>query len=496
LGKLLLINHASYIRRVALLEDEVVREIYVQKPDDRTIVGNIYLGRVQRFLPGINAAFIDIGLERPGFMYAGDARKQVKGVPVAHQAIGPTGGTAGPPPIDGILKIGQSLLVEVTKEPLKTKGPRVSAQLSIAGRGLVYLVGSRPDVGISKKIGSHEDRVRLKKLLKSIKEPEEAIIVRTVSEHWSEGEFTADLVYLRNIATHILKTGARAEKIRCLYQDLDLALRSVRDLVTGDFEGIIVDDHDCFERIKKFVGSYLPAYKSKVFLARDDSPLFEQYGIELDIDRAMDRRVWLASGGHLVIDETEALTTIDVNSGSCAGREDGGDTILRVNEEAAEQAAHQLRLRDIGGIIVIDFIDMASKEHRQKVNAMMGELLRKDRARTHLLPMNDFGLIQFTRERVRDSLGQKLSMPCPLCKGGGTVKSPWTLSIKILGKIEVLLNNPRVNQLQVVGHTDVLAELADTFAEPLDSLQSRFRKKIVLFPREDYDFDQFRIVPQ
>ena len=489
----LLINKTSLFTRVAWVQDDRVRKVLVERPEERSLIGNIYRGRVTRILPGINAAFVEIGLAQPGFLYVRDLEGLLNG---------PDRSPSNPPlntrttPIKDLLRIDQPIVVQITKDPVKTKGPRVTTNLSVAGRLLVYGLTTSPGIAVSKRVESVKERERLENLLGSLKKEDENIVVRTAGEGKVKADFAADLAYLREIVEAIRARIKDDPREGGIYGDLDLPHRCIRDMVDADFDDIIVDDIEVYGQLASFTEQYLPAIRPVLRLADSGPPLFERYDVERTLMGAITPRVWLESGGHLVIEETEALTSIDVNSGRYSGTRDIEENHLQINVDAAKEIAIQLQLRDIGGIIVIDFIDIRSTSARKTVTDVLKQSLTADRAKTKVLPMSSIGLVQITRERTRNSIGRKLTTTCPTCQGNGVLISPWTLSCQILSRAEVLLSDSRIKELQVVSHSDVIDELKTTFGQALADLQRRTDKNIVLMPRDDYHFDKFDIIPK
>jgi len=489
----LLINKTALFTRVALIQAERVRKILVERPEERSLIGNIYRGRVTRILPGINAAFVEIGLKQPGFLYVRDLEGLING-----RGTSPDKPTRDirKTPIKDLLRIDQPIVVQITKDPVKSKGPRVTTNLSIAGRLLVYGLTNPPGISISKRIEANEERERLSTLLRAQKNTDENVVVRTAGEGKSEADFAADLKYLREIGEAIQTRLTTNQREGGIYGDLDLPHRCMRDMVDPSFDEIIVDDIELYGQLTSFSEQYLPNIRSLLRLADNKSSLFEDYGVERALVGAISPRVWLENGGHLVIEETEALTSIDVNSGRFSGTQDIEENHLKINVEAAKEIAIQLQLRDIGGIIVVDFIDIRSAASRQSITDVLKQSLASDRAKTKVLPMSSIGLVQITRERTRNSVGRKLTATCPTCQGNGVLISPWTLSCQILSRAEVLLSDDRFKEIQVVSHSDVIDEIKTTFGEALANLQSRTGKNIVLMPRDDYHFDKFDIIPK
>ena len=393
-SNLLVVNADGPETRVALVEDGLLGDLFIERKGERGIAGNIYKGRVERVLPGMQAAFVNIGLEKSAYLHVSD----VRGTPNALRRLSPPKGEEGAERADGdddgeapklpksaanarieeLLKEGQEVVVQVTKEPISTKGARTTRYLSLPGRHLVFMP-TVDHIGISRRIGSDKERKRLRQVLSKLVPPGSGVIVRTVAEGLSERELQADLAYLIKIWNEIVR---RTESGGCpsiLFSDLDLVLRSVRDLFTSDVETMIVDARPAYDRVKKFIADYMPGFEGQIELYDGAEPIFDGYGIEIEIDRALERKVWLKSGGYLIIDETEALTAIDVNTGKFVGNKSLEDTITQTNLEAAREVAEQLRVRSIGGMIVVDFIDMDRPQNRDRVLRAFKDFLKKDK---------------------------------------------------------------------------------------------------------------------
>jgi ribonuclease G len=432
----ILINATGDEIRVALVEGGQVTEFYVERKRDASQVGNIYKGKVLKILPGMQSAFVDIGLEKAAFLYVGDIRtdiiddyahlfedEQGNGieivthrrrhdllidelivdgqelmVQVSKDPIGSKGAR-----IDELIVDGQELMVQVSKDPIGSKGARITSYITIPGRYLV-LMPNVAHVGISRRIEDEEERARLRAIVESIKPEGVGLIIRTVSEDASEEELKSDLEFLTSVWQNIEKKKDHVSAPVLLYSDLDIVLRSVRDLMGQDIDRLVIDSPDDMESVKEFVSNYFPKLLNKIELYDGTEPLFEAYGIEMDISRALGRRVWLKSGGYIVIDQTEAMTVIDVNTGKFVGKEDLEDTILKTNLEAVKEVAYQVRLRNLGGIIIIDFIDMERYENREKVFNAFIEAMSRDRAKSTISHISELGLVQMARKRVREVL--------------------------------------------------------------------------------------------
>jgi ribonuclease G len=433
-GNQILINADPWETRVAVLDDAALVELHIERGHAHGIAGNVYKGKVIRVLPGMQAAFVDIGLEKAAFLHVSDlaAPEDIADEPPdvdeARDELGddelaaPRRRSTPLPPIEERLSKGDELLVQVAKEPIGSKGARVTAHVSLPGRYLVLMPGTR-HLGISRRIEDLEERDRLRAIVEAERPVEGGLIVRTACEGATKREIHYDIRYLTRLWALVRKTAESAPCPALVHRDLDLVLRTVRDLVAADVERLVVDAAPEYARVREFVETMMPRLASRVHHYQGVTPLFEQHGIETKIARALDRRVWLRSGGYLVIEQTESLTAIDVNTGRYIGKKSQEETVLRTNLEAAKQVVTQLRLRNLGGIIVIDFIDMEEPANRKKVFDVLQESMRADKARTNILRISELGLVEMTRKRTRESLGQLLSNPCPHCEGAGRVPS-------------------------------------------------------------------------
>jgi len=428
--KELLVNVTPPETRAALTEDGRVVEVFHERKGHRGLVGNVYLGRVHRVLPGMQAAFVSIGLDRDAFLYVEDALPSVVEEDGDDTATGSErqGSGVEKPRIDELVKEGQELVVQVTKDPISGKGPRVTAGLSLAGRTLVYLPSVR-EVGVSRRIVDDEERERLRKLLEEL--PGGGLIARTAAFGAGAAELAADHRYLADLAARIARQAEQAAAPALLHRELDLALRVARDLVGTDFAAIRVDDEATAARLTEFLAAVAPPLVPAVDVYSGDTPLFEAFGVEAEIANALEHRVELPWGGSLVIQQTEALVAIDVNTGKFVGKDALEDTVFAANVEAIPEIARQIRLRDLGGLLVIDFIDMGEPEHRREIVERFEAELAKDRARTRMLQLSDFGLIEVTRQRSRGNLEKTLTRACPCCSARGRVRTDMTLALDL-----------------------------------------------------------------
>ncbi|MGI6668885.1 MAG: Rne/Rng family ribonuclease [Acetivibrionales bacterium] len=408
------------VNRVALLEDGELAELYIERADSERMAGNIYRGKVTSVLPGMQAAFVDIGYEKNAFLYAGDVVAKKEYTEDEEDTVS----YAKSCNICELLKPGQELTVQVIKEPIGSKGPRVTTNITLPGRHLVLLPGA-DYTGVSRRIENGCERARLKKIAESLKPKGMGLIIRTASEGMNEEEdFAGDLRFLLNLWESIRKKELSGRVPRCIHKDPNLVYRVVRDLFTKDISKFIINDRRQYNKVLELIDMISPILKYRVEYFSKNYNLFEYYQLETQIARALSRKVWLKSGGYLVIDKTEALTAIDVNTGKYVGKRCLEDTVLKTNLEAAEEIAKQLRLRDIGGIIIIDFIDMHEHKHQQMVLDALKNALKKDRVKTTVVGMTGLGLIEMTRKKVRQELSTLLSMDCPYCGGTGKMTEP------------------------------------------------------------------------
>jgi len=489
----ILINVTREEIRVGLLEGGQVVEFYVERKRDASLVGNIYKGKVVKILPGMQSAFVDVGLEKAAFLYVADIITEMEDYAPFLEEEDKSNSIELVPrrgrqdlPIEELIQDGQELLVQVSKDPMGSKGARVTSYVTMPGRYLV-LMPSLEHIGISRRISDETERARLRSIVETIKPKGYGLIIRTASEGCTEEELKKDLEFLLLLWENIQKKRDRVAAPCLLYSDLDLAFRSVRDLMSQDVERLVIDSEDEFERIKEFVNTYFPKLLSKIELYGEGEPIFEAFGVEVDISRALGRKVWLKSGGYIVIDQTEAMTVIDVNTGKFVGKEDLEDTILKTNLEAVKEIAYQIRLRNLGGIIIIDFIDMERLENREKVFNAFLEAMKRDRAKNTILHISELGLIQMTRKRVRESLGRVLCEPCSYCEGKGFVKSPRTLCYEIFRKVSKLARHGG-EKIIVTAHPLVAELLSDEERTSLEEIENRYGVKVIV--KEDSKLHQ------
>jgi len=549
----IVINAVPEETRVAVLENRVLTELYIDRLKDQGIVGNVYKGRVVKVLPGMQAAFVDIGQERAAFLYVDDITVHmddysrfleevdekadeaavlddvaeftgaIPGEGSLTESL-PEGGGGGeeaggveepveretpetesrPPArprprrsgsrsIEDLLQEGQEIMVQVTKEPMGTKGPRVTMYISLPGRYLVFMPNVN-HVGVSRRIGRDEERGRLKDLIYRLRKPGTGYIVRTVTEGMTEEEVRADMAFLDLVWKNILKKKDTASAPVLLHNDLDLIFRTIRDLFTKKVDRLIVDAKPAYERIREFVNTFVPDLGSRVELYDREEPLFENLEIEMEISKALGRKVWLKSGGYIVIDHTEALTVIDVNTGRFVGKRHLEDTILKTNLEAVKEIAYQLRLRNIGGIIVIDFIDMERERNREKVYNVLQEAVSKDRAKTRIIRISELGLVQMSRERTREDLLRILCEPCGYCEGRGYTKSAITVCHELFREIRKIGSSPKSKKIIIGVHPDVANLLYDEERPSIEELEREFHKKVIIKADANLHIEQYDLV--
>jgi ribonuclease G len=494
MGSEILIDTTSHETRVALLENGSVTELYVEREKDKGIVGNIYKGIVTKILPGMQAAFVDMGLRRAGFLYVADVEplegtesleKLIEDDPIEEDdkllaEKRRPGRRAFDMPIEEVLQEGQEILVQVSKEPLGTKGARITAYITLPGRYLVFMPMVE-HIGISRRIANEEERLRLKEIVREAKIPGVGFIVRTVSEGVASHELHSDMTFLTKLWEDIQRKAATLAAPALVHPDLNIVLRTVRDLFTGEVDHLIMGNPQDYQSCLDFVRTYLPHLQPKIELYQEKEPIFEAYGVELEIERALGRKIWLKSGGYIVIDQTEALVAVDVNTGRFVGKRNPEETILQTNLEAVKEIVYQLRLRNIGGIIIIDFIDMEREESRDKVYNALLNALRTDRSRTRISKISDLGLVEMTRKRVRESLGRVLCRPCPYCDGSGTIKSAPTVCYEILREVHRAASTSEKRRKILVRLHPVVADLLlDEETGYLGSLEEQFQKQIVI----------------
>jgi ribonuclease G len=471
----IVINASVGETRVGIIERNLFTELHIERDDERNVAGAVVKGRVTRVLPGMQAAFVDIGLEKAAFLYAGDYYdNSVKsngnnGAPERSRGRSRNGSRQPPPSIDTLLREGQEIVVQVAKEPIGSKGARITSHISIAGRHLVVTPLSQR-VGVSRRIESDRERRRLREIVSRMRPDDLGFIIRTAGDKASEADLEADIRYLTSVWSDIQKKRETASAPCDLYSELSLPLRVIRDFVNGKTKRIVIDDRRVYEEMDDFLTRFVAEPKPRLEHYQGALPIFDHFNIESPIDANLGKKIFLKSGGHLVIDQSEALTAVDVNTGRFVGKRDLEETVLRTNLEAVKEVVHQLRFRNIGGIIIIDLIDMESAENRSKVYGALQEALKQDKARTNILKISELGLVEMTRKRTRENLVQQLCEPCPNCEGRGYVLSSESMAYKVLREIRkdlprfcgrqiAISVNPRVAEVLLARAHKACAEL-------------------------------------
>src|SRR5205809_1580395 len=496
------INSTPQESRIAIMEDGQLAEFLIERKADMGVAGNIYKGKVARVLPGMQAAFVEIGMEKAGFLHASDFSTEPEDVQILSSSgedVEFEEAPKPPPsrrlPLEKQISRGEEILVQVAKDPLGTKGARVTSHVSLPGRYMVFMPGTK-HIGISRRIESEEERKRLKEIAQSLGTENGGFILRTASEGRSKREIQRDLRFLTKLWKRIQQKAETVAAPALIHQDLDLITRTIRDFFTPDTERVVIDSAKDHRRIVDFVRQFMPRLRSKIVLYSDSEPLFDRIGIEEKIEKALDRRVWLRSGGYIIIERTEALTAIDVNTGRFVGKRNQEETIFKTNLEAAQEVVRQLRLRNVGGIIIIDFIDMEKEANRKKVYEALRETLKKDKARTNILKISELGLVEMTRQRTRESLENQLLSPCPHCDGRGRIKSSVTIAYDVLRAIKKQQANLQDGKNIIVRlHPDIANFLYDEKNHSLDNLEREINRKIIIKVSQELRHEQYEITP-
>ncbi len=503
----LIINVRPHETRVALVENGIIVELHVERKTGQELMGNIYRGKVVRVLPGMQAAFVDVGLDRTAFLYVSDVHKDFTELEkmLLEGNINGDFGLLGSSRtqanhfqrdsllIEDLLKEGQEIMVQVTKEPIGNKGARLTSHISIPGRHLV-LMPTVNHIGVSRKIEDKGERERLKEIIQEIRPCDIGFIVRTVSEGNPQEKLVSEMDFLLKLWTGIQTKMSSKSGTRLLHKDLSISLRAVRDLFTREVDRLIIDSKEDFDNIMEFIEAFAPRLKNSVELYEGPEPIFDAFEIEIEISRALEKKIWLKSGGYIVIELTEALTAIDVNTGSYVGKRNVEETILKTNLEAVKEIAYQLRFRNIGGLIVIDFIDMEKKTNRERVFISLKEALSKDKAKANILRMSDLGLIEMTRKRTRANLNTLLTEPCFYCEGRGMLKSKRTICYEIFRDIErECAENGSVNDIFVNVPPEIDNVLREEEQESIMDLEKRINKRITIMPKNHFHLEQYEI---
>ena len=494
----ILINAEAGETRVAILERGLFTELHIERRNGVSMVGSVLKGRVTRVLPGMQAAFVDIGLEKAAFLYAGDYLEQVDPADVdmdddeePRPSRVSRGRNRQPPQIDTLLREGQEIVVQVAKEPIGTKGARITSHISIAGRHLVLTPwGNR--VGVSRRIESDRERRRLREAVERARPRDLGFIIRTAGEGAREADLEADVRYLGSVWEEIQQKQETARAPAVLHSELSLPLRVIRDFANTETKRIVIDCPEVHARMQDFVSRFMADPRPRIELYQGPAPIFDHFSIESQIDANLGRKVWLKSGGHLVVDQSEALTAIDVNTGRYVGKRDLEETVLKTNLEAVKEVVYQLRFRNIGGLIIIDLIDMESSENREKVYRALQEALRQDKAKTNILKISELGLVEMTRKRTRENLVQMLCEPCAYCAGRGYVLSRESVAFKVLREIRTDLPRFRGRKLALAVHSRVAEQLLRERAA-LQALERDLGREIEVRAKPGLHQEQFEI---
>jgi ribonuclease G len=500
MSKEIVVNSRPYETRIAILDGGEPTEMHIER-ENRTLVGNIYRGKVVRVLPGMQSAFVDIGLEKDAFLYVEDVIANMSKMLEMWEEDDDNGNKAkkiakkarNTSEIKKLIKKGENILVQVAKDRIGTKGARITSHITIPGKYLVFMP-TVPRIGVSKKITSQDERRRLRDLVKELREPGMGFIIRTAAAGISKRALKQDLDYLQNLWKDITDEADKGKKPGLIHAEFDLLLRVLRDSFSTDYKQCVIDDEEAYVRAVEFLHKNQKILAKRVKLHTNDDNVFEEHGIDGCIESALERKVMLKSGGSIVIHPTEALISIDVNTGRFVGSKSLEDTAFKTNLEAAEAIVQQLRLREMGGIIVIDFIDMEKKGNRQTLIDKFNEELKKDKAEKTVLPLNDFGLVVLTRKRVRGSLEKTLTKACPYCAGGSVVKSNETVAIEVLRELERIGVEGAKGELRVTVNEEVAKRLKEQFASALDWVRDKYALVISVKSDVRYHIEQFDIV--
>tara|TARA_R110002072_G_scaffold1989_1_gene16262 strand:- start:38951 stop:40528 length:1578 start_codon:yes stop_codon:yes gene_type:complete len=525
MSKELFINKTLNECRAALVENGEILDFLMergteQQQEDFPSVGNIYKGKVLRVLPGMQSAFVDIGFTKAAFLYVDDAyiptieeQREIAEKTKAEQEKKARVGEVIPDElstlgehvnmrfrpdvsIESFLKEGDEIIVQVAKEPISTKGPRITRHVTLAGRHVVFMPFIE-HTGVSRRIENETERDRLREILETIRPDGKGIIARTVAEGQSYKVLKSDYNMMVKIWKEVSKRSETLKAPSLCYQDLTFIQRVLRDITDEDVARVLVDDKDNLKEVEKFSDKFLPNIKGKIEHYSEDIPLFEKFNLDIEIERGLSNKVFLRSGGSLNIDQTEALVSIDVNTGKFVGRKNLEETILKTNIEAVREIAYQLRLRNCGGIIIIDFIDMEKEEHREQVYSTLLEALKKDRSKTNVLPISGLGLVEMTRKRTRDTLTRIMCEPCPYCEGTGKVKSTMTVCFELVRElIKSLKQNADSKKVFIYAHPEVTARLCDQDMDMIETLEETFGKSLIIRSENHYHIEQFEIFSQ
>ena len=501
----LVINARPHETRVALVENGTVVELYIKRGSEQELVGNIYLGKVLRVLPGMQAAFVDIGIDKPAFLYVTDVYDDLHHWEQIMLQEGDDDNSleAATPlrmrflkgcdiNIEGLLQEGQDILVQVSKEPLGTKGARLTSHITLPGRHLVFMP-TVDHIGISRRIEDEKERARLKKIMQEVRPPGAGFIVRTVSEREPQEKLKSEMEFLTRLWTNIQKRKETSSSPSLLHKELTITLRAVRDLFTREIDRLVIDSRQEYQWIMGFIATFAPNLRYSVELYEGREPIFDAYGIEMEINRALEKKIWLKSGGYIVIESTEALTAIDINTGSYVGKRNLEETIVKTNLEAVKEIAYQIRLRNIGGLIVIDFIDMHREADKERVFLALKEALEKDRTKTTVLKMSELGLIEMTRKRTRENMNLFLTEPCLYCEGRGRLKSLTTICYDIFRDLERESVSGEEGKIYLLVNPEIERVLKEEERYSIMELEKRINQHVIIIGKNDFHLEQHEI---
>jgi ribonuclease G len=503
LGTEIIVNKTGRETRVAVVEGDRLSEIHIDRGDRRGYVGNVYLGRIVRVLPGMQAAFVDIGLDRAAFLYAGDIYPEFLDKENGMDSEDPDATVAeakprsrsrsGHPPIQDLIKEGQDIMVQVSKDPISTKGARVTTHITLPGRYMVFMP-TVDHIGISRRIGRDRERRKLRDFVNKNRPKGGGFIVRTICAGKPTSELQQDMDYLKETWDKIRTTQAEKKAPARIHAEPGLCIRLVRDGFTDAVERMVIDDKDIYEEVNSFVSSFMSDFKDRVQLYRGQDPIFDTFGVEVELGKSLGHKVWLKSGGYLIIDQTEALTAIDVNSGKFVGNTSLEETTTACNLEAADEIVYQLKLRNIGGIIVLDFIDMEKAANRDRVYKALDKAMKTDRARTNVLKISELGLVEMTRKRVQEDLVRSISETCLYCEGKGHTRSRITVAYDILREVQREANRTKNNeQIFVNTHPAVADLMYGAELTSVENLEAKLKKRIVVRAMGHYHLERYEV---
>jgi len=493
-GNEIIINYSPHETRVAVLQGGRLVEFSIERPKDRGLSGNIYKGKVARVLPGMQAAFVDVGLERTAFLHATDVYESFEEFEdLAKEAEDEERERySRNTPIQDILKEGQEIMVQVAKEPIGSKGARVTSHISLPGREIVF-TPTDGHIGVSRRIENERERRRLKEIVLRLRPDSAGFIIRTACEGMKEEDIKSDMDFIMKLWGDILQKREKTPAPGILYQELDLTLRTIRDNFTSDIDKLVIDSREEYERAVRFAEDFMPELKQRIELYESEEQIFDTYGVEIELADATSKKVWLKSGGYIIIDQMEALTAIDVNTGKYVGKKSSEETVLKTNMEAVKEIVYQLKLRNIGGIIVLDLIDMTKSANKEKVYNALKEALKSDKARTNILKISELGLVEMTRKRSRENITQLLCEPCPYCEGNGIIRSKYTVIMEIYR--ELLKELPKRRRKAIIYVHPVIAELLYGESENvIEELEKKFKKRVVIKISGALHQEQYEIV--